>query len=156
VGLAYLPVPVLWKDISSIPTDKKLEIEHRNNPEISPTQIPHFTLLHWYNPREGLGTNEAVCRHGWKNNVPVNNNARSMVLFQVTVVRNSCIWQNTCLKLLAAEQARQVCFCLVFFVGSTLLLGRAFLVWWMETQTMGGNHSSYVYTGLLCYWAERS
>ena len=39
---------------------------------------------------------------------------------------------------------------------STLLLGRAFLVWWMETQTMGGNHSSYVYTGLLCYWAERS
>ena len=36
--------------------------------------------------------------------------------------------------------------CLLFPVRSTFLSGGAFLVWWVETQTMAGTHSSHVYT----------
>ena len=47
-------------------------------------------------------------------------------------------------KELPEARARQV-FSLrsVYFVA---LLGGAFLLWWVETQTMAGTHSSHVYT----------
>ena len=66
-----------------------------------------------------------------------------MGLLQAILGRNSCVRQNTCLKLPEAR-ARQV-FSLrsVYFVA---LPGGAFLLWWMETQTMAGTHSSHVYT----------
>ena len=61
VGVAHLPVPALWKEISTIPTaklepDEKKRVGTETIVKFCSQKVLISNLLYWYTPREGLGT----------------------------------------------------------------------------------------------------
>ena len=69
-----------------------------------------------------------------------------MGLLQAILGRNSCVGQNTCPKLPEARARQAFPLCSVYFVA---MPGGAFLLWWVETQTMAGTHSLEEVLGML-------
>ena len=75
---------------------------------------------------------------------------------EVTIRRAQDTWRyskRSCLETAASDRIHVQSFLqselgkyLLFPVQFTFLSGGAFLVWWVETQTMAGTHSSHMYT----------